>query len=229
MSLTLYLHPLASFCHKVLIALYENGTDFRAVTVDLGDPGETAVLMAKWPVGKIPVLHDEARDRVVPETSIIIEYLQRHYPGPTPMLPADEEDRLDARLWERFFDLYVSVPVQKIVTDRIRPEGGNDPVGVADAHRTLDTAYVMIETRMAGRTWVVGDGFGISECSATPALFYASMVHPFAPDQHNLKAYFERLMTRPSVRRTLAEARPYFSMFPYREAMPERFLRDEAA
>lgn len=229
MSLTLYLHPLASFCQKVLIAFYENGTDFRAVNVNLGDPGERAALTAKWPLCKIPVLHDERRDRLVPETSIIIEYVQKHYPGRAPMLPADEELRLDARLWERFFDLYVNVPTQKIVTDRIRPEGGNDPVGVADAHRTLDTAYAMIEARLAGRTWAVGDAFGISECSATPALFYASIVHPFGSDQHNLKAYFERLMARPSVRRTLAEARPYFSFFPYREAMPGRFLHDEVA
>ena len=229
MALTLYLHPLASFCHKVLIAFYENGTDFRAVTVNLGDPGERAALTAKWPLCKIPVLHDEGRDRVVAETSIIIEYVQKHYPGPAPMLPADEELLLDTRLWERFFDLYVNVPTQKIVTDRIRPEGGNDPVGVTEAHHTLDTAYAMIEARMADRTWAVGDRFGISECSAAPALFYASIVHPFGPDQHNLKAYFERLMARPSVRRTLAEARPYFSFFPYREAMPERFLRDEAA
>lgn len=226
MALTLYTHPLASFCHKVLIAFYENGTEFHPVTVDLGDPRETAALTAKWPVGKIPVLHDGARDRVVPETSIIIEYVQQHYPGPLQMLPADADARLDARLWERFFDLYISVPMQKIVTDRIRPEGGNDPVGVADARRTLDTAYQMIESQLMGKTWATGEDFTIADCSATPGLFYASIVHPFARGQHNLAAYFERLVARPSVRRTLAEARPYFHFFPYREAMPERFLHD---
>ncbi|MDH4987987.1 glutathione S-transferase family protein [Aminobacter anthyllidis] len=227
MALTLYLHPLASFCHKVLIALYENGTEFNQVIVDLGDPGETAALTARWPVGKIPVLHDGARDRIVPETSIIIEYLQQHYPGPTPMLPTDAEHQLDARLWERFFDLYISVPMQKIVTDRIRPEGGNDPVGVADARRTLDTAYQMIERQLADKTWAMGADFTIADCAAAPGLYYASIVHPFAGGQRNLAAYFERLVARPSVRRTINEARPYFHFFPYREAMPERFLHDE--
>ena len=153
MSLTLYIHPLASFCHKVLIALHENEVAFRPETIDLGDPGSAAELLAKWPVGKIPVLHDAGRERVVPETSIIIEYLQQHYPGPVALLPEDGDARLEARLWDRFFDLYVSVPMQKIVTDRIRPEGGNDPVGVADAHRTLDTAYAMIDAQLDGKRW----------------------------------------------------------------------------
>ncbi|GAA2831237.1 glutathione S-transferase [Aminobacter aminovorans] len=227
MALTLYSHPLASFCHKVLIALYENGTEFNQVIVDLGDPGETAALTAKWPVGKIPVLHDGARDRVLPETSIIIEYLQQHYPGPVTLLPTEAERQLDARLWERFFDLYVSVPMQKIVTDRIRPEGGNDPVGVADARRTLDTAYQMIESQLAGKSWATGEDFTIADCSATPGLFYASIVQPFASSQRNLAAYFERLIARPSVQRTLAEAQPYFHFFPYREAMPERFVHGQ--
>lgn len=226
MSLTLYLHPLASFCHKVLIAFYENGTAFEAVTVDFFDPGSAAALFEKWPVGKIPVLHDKARDRVVPETSVIIEYVQQHYPGPLPMLPANPDARLDARLWDRFFDFYVSVPMQKIVTDRLRPEDGNDPVGVANARTSLDTAYAMLETQLRGKRWVTGNAFTLADCSATPALFYASIVHPFGKDQVNLAAYVERLLERPSVRRTIAEARPYFSNFPYRQTMPERFLRD---
>lgn len=46
------------------------------------------------------------------------------------LLPDDPEEQLQARLWDCFFDLYVSVPMQKIVIDRIRPEGQNDPHGV---------------------------------------------------------------------------------------------------
>jgi glutathione S-transferase len=78
MSLTLYLHPFASFCHKVLIALYENGMPFEASLVDFSNPGSAAAHIERWPVGKIPVLHDSADNRVVPETSIMIEYLQQH-------------------------------------------------------------------------------------------------------------------------------------------------------
>jgi glutathione S-transferase len=226
MALTLYIHPLASFCQKVLIALYENEVVFRSETVDFGDPGSAAKLLARWPVGKIPVLHDTARDRTVPETSIIIEYVQQHYPGPIPLLPIESEERLDARLWERFFDLYVSVPMQKIVTDRLRPDNGKDAIGVEEARRTLDTAYEMIDAQVDGKRWAIGDRFTIADCAAAPALFYALIVHPSDGGRRNLEAYFERLLDRPSMQRTLKEARPFFSMFPYRDALPDRFLRD---
>lgn len=228
MSLTLYMHPLASFCHKVLITLYENGTAFEPVTVDLGDPRSVAELTALWPTGKIPVLRDAKRGRTVPETSIIIEYLHEHYPGPVALLPADGDERLEARLWDRFFDLYVSVPLQKIVVDRLRPADAKDPAGVGEARAMLDTAYAMIDRQLDGKEWAVSDRFTIADCAAAPALFYTSIVQPFAPEHGNLAAYFERLLARPSVARTLREARPYFSHFPYVEAMPERFLRDEA-
>ena len=224
MPLTLYLHPLASFCHKVLIALYENGAAFEPRIVDFADEEARAGFLDIWPVGKIPVLRDENRDRTVAESSIIIEYVDRHYPGASAMLPDDAEARLDARLWDRFFDLYVHVPMQKIVTDRLRPADERDRRGVVDARATLATAYAMIERHMEDRTWAAGERFSIADCAAAPALFYAGILEPF-PDGHgNVAAYFERLLERPSFARTLAEARPYFHMFPFRDAMPARFL-----
>ena len=80
MSLTLYYHPLASFCWKALIALYETGTPFEPHIVDLAHEGSRAEFLKLWPIGKFPVLRDDAKDRTIPESSIIIEYL-RHYPG----------------------------------------------------------------------------------------------------------------------------------------------------
>lgn len=227
MTLTLYLHPLASFCHKVLVGLYENETPFEARIVDFADAGSAAAHVERWPVGKIPVLHDGETGRVVPETSIIIEYLQQHYPGPVRLLPDDPERLLEVRLWDRFYDLHVSVPMQKIVTDRIRPEGAGDPHGVAKAHAVLDTAYAMMDGQLNGKRWATGDAFTMADCSALPALFFASIVHPFRDDQRALAAYLDRLLLRPSVARVIAEARPYFAFFPYREAMPTRF-RGEA-
>jgi glutathione S-transferase len=223
MALTLYFHPLASFCHKVLMALYENGTPFMGEIVNLGDRAASAHFFQMWPVGKIPVLRDEARGQTIPETTVIIEYLDRHYPGPCPLFPGDEEARLEARLWDRFFDSYVHQQMQKIVLDRIRPEGKSDPHGVAEARRMLATAYDTIEQRMASRIWAAGDAFSVADCAAAPALFYAGIVAPF--DAYpNVAAYFERLAARASFARIVAEARPYFRFFPYREAIPARFL-----
>jgi glutathione S-transferase len=226
MSLTLYFHPLASFCHKVLIALYEKDIAFEGHVVDFGNPGDSAKFLDLWPVGKIPVLRDEARNRTVPETTIIIEYLDQCFPGSARLFPLDPMQALDARLWDRFFDQYVSVPMQKIVTDRLRAEGEHDPKGVEDARATLATAYDMLERHLASKTWAIGAAFTVADCAAAPALFYADTLCPFMETHAALAAYFNRLMDRQSVRRTYAQASPYFHMYPYREGIRARFLND---
>jgi glutathione S-transferase len=81
MTLKLYFHPLSSFCQKALIAFYENETPFEPVIVDLFNEASATAFKKIWPIGKFPVLRDEARDRTVPESSIIIEYLAQHYPA----------------------------------------------------------------------------------------------------------------------------------------------------
>jgi glutathione S-transferase len=229
MSLTLYQHPLASFCHKVLVALYENDTPFRSVTVNFGDETSRAKLFALWPLGKIPVLRDERLGRTVPETSIIIEHLEEHYPGAQALLPRDAALRLETRLWDRIFDLYVQVPMSKIVTDRLRGDGEKDPRGVSEAHASLRTAYATLDQRVREKTWVMGDAFSMADCAAAPALFYAGIVSPFAGEYPHTAAYFERLVARPSFARTLAEARPYFHLFPYKDDIPARFLTGAGA
>jgi glutathione S-transferase len=222
-ALTLYYHPLASFCHKVLIALYENGTPFEPRIVDLADDSSSAEMLAHWPVGKIPVLRDHRREQTVPETSVIIEYLAQHHPGAVPLLPLDAERALQVRLWDRFFDLYVAAPMSKVVTDRLRRAGGADPVGVEEALATLGRAYALLEARLPPGGWAVGDTFSLADCAAAPALFYADIVRPFRDDHPRVAAYHERLLARPSVARTLAEARPYFPLFPLSDRIPARF------
>lgn len=65
MSLTLYFHPLSSFCQKVLIALYENETPFQPRIVDLMNEEARGDFLKVWPIGKFPVLRDERRGRTV--------------------------------------------------------------------------------------------------------------------------------------------------------------------
>jgi glutathione S-transferase len=214
MSLKLYLHPLASFCQKVLIAFHENGTPFEPHIVDLGDDTARAAFLKLWPLAKIPVLRDEARDQTLPESSIIIEYLDTQYPGPARLIPTDPELALRTRLSDRFYDLYLQEPMQKIVTDRLRPEGKNDPHGVELAKATLRTAYAVIERDMATKRWAMGDSFTLADCAAAPALFYADKVVPFGDTYPNTAAYLARLMERPSFARVLDEAKPYLRLFP---------------
>lgn len=213
MSLTLHMHPLASFCWKVLIALYENDTPFEAHLVDLADPEAAAAFKALWPTAKMPLLIDMARDRTVPETSIIIEYLDTAYPGPVRFIPEDTDAALRVRLLDRLFDLYVQEPMQKIVGDRIRPDGAQDPHGVAHARAQLAMAYDLLETQLADRTWAAGETFSLADCAAAPGLFYADKVAPLT-DHPTVSAYLDRLLARPSFKRVLREAEPYFAMFP---------------
>jgi glutathione S-transferase len=213
MALTLYYHPFSSYCQKVLIALYENGTPFTPRLINLADAADEAALRAVWPIRLFPVLEDEKRREVVPEATIIIEYLALHYPGPFQPLPADQAAALDVRLWDRIFDNYVMTPMQKLGLDLRRPADAKDPAGVKDARDMLHKAYALINDRMADRTWAAGDGFSLADCAAAPALFYANLLEPFA-DYPHVQAYFDRLQARPSFARCVEEAKPYRAFFP---------------
>jgi glutathione S-transferase len=214
MTLTLYYHPFSSFCQKVLVALYEREVPFDGVVLNPSDPEQKAAFERRWPMGKFPVLRDEARDVTVPESSLIVEYLDRAHPAPPPLVPADRDAARGARLWDRFFDNYVELPLQKAVGDGLRPEGARDPHGVEEARGLLGRAYDLLENSLGdGREWAAGGVFTLADCGAAPALFYANMVRPFA-GRPRLEAYYGRLRARPSFARAVDEAREYRSFFP---------------
>lgn len=203
-------HPFSSYSQKVLVALYENGTDF--VYRSLEDADAQALLAQCWPMKRFPVLRDG--ERTVLEASTIIEYLDLHYPGPTRLLPQDPDQAWQVRMLDRFFDNYISTPQQKCVFDRLRPEHQRDPYGVTEAQRMLDTAYAWLEDHLAGRTWAVGDKFSLADCAAAPFLFYADWTYPINAAFARVRAYRLRLLQRPSFARAVDEARPYRGYFP---------------
>ena len=222
-ALTLHYHPLSSYCHKVLIAIDVLGIDVDKRLLDLADPEERAAHLASWPMGKMPLLVD--RFRPVPESSIMIEYLQRHHarPGRT-LIPDAPEAALDVRLWDRLFDLYVMTPMQALTADLLRPEGEKDVRGAARAREGLLSAYALIDRHLEGRAWVADDEFSMADCAAAPALFYAVTYVPLPPQHVHLAAYFERLMDHPSVALTIDQARPYFKFYPGRGGLSRRFF-----
>ncbi len=224
----LHYHPLSSYCHKVLIALDALEVEADRRLLNLGDPGERAAYLALWPTGKMPLLVD--RGQVVPETSIIIEHLQRHHarPGRT-LIPVDADDALQVRLWDRLFDLYVMTPMQAFTADLLRPEGERDPHGLAQARERLLSTYALVDRQIEGRTWACGDAFSMADCAAAPALFYASTYVPLPPEHAALTAYFERLLAHPSVARVIDQARPWFRFYPGRAGLSRRFFDPAAA
>jgi glutathione S-transferase len=209
-SLTLYQHPFALYCWKPLIALYERKVPFTPVLVE----ADRSAVAALWPPASIPVLVDDGA--VVPESSVIVEHLDRHGDA-RPLVPADRERALPARLWDRVCDTSIATPVQTIVFDALRPEDVKDPYGVERARQTLELAYTTLERHLDEHAdgWLAGDAFTLADCAAAPALHYAEVLHPLDPDRRPaLAAYLERLLARPSVARVIDEARPYRELFP---------------
>jgi glutathione S-transferase len=206
-SLTLHQHPFAAYCWKALIALYERDVPFTSELVE----ADRSALAALWPPASLPVLVDG--DTVVPESSTVVEYLDRHGSAP-PLIPESRDAALWTRVWDRVIDGHVMTPMQAIVFDALRPDGDKDPYGVANARAKLDDAYAILDGRLDGG-WLAGETFTLADCAAGPALHYADVVHPIDRGAHPaLSAYLERLLARPSVARVIDEARPYRELFP---------------
>ena len=212
MTLKLYMHPLSSYCHKALIALYENDVAFDPVIIDRSTVEDFKKL---WPIGKFPLLRDVRRDHLIPESTIIIEYLDLHYPGKVKLLPGDPDRARQVRMRDRFFDLYLHAPMQKYPGDWLRPSGNRDPYGVEEAKRAYRIALDMLESELVGKTWVMGEEFTMADCAAAPALYYGERFYgPFRESHPVTMAYLDRLMARSSYARVLQEAKPYLHLLP---------------
>ena len=206
----LYAHPFSSYSQKVLIALYENGTGFEYRNLEGKQAGEELARLS--PVGRFPMLVDG--DRVIFESSAIIEHLQEHHRGPALLIPTDADSAIEARMLDRFFDNYVMTPMQKLVHDHMRPAEARDAYGTAEAIRLLDKAYAWLNGWLQGRQWACGNSFSLADCAAAPSLFYADWVHPIPEALNDARGYRQRLLAQPSVARAVDEARPFRHYFP---------------
>ncbi len=86
--LQLFAHPFSSYCQKVLIALYADGTPFEYRMLDQEHPENMEELRRHWPFGLFPVLLDGGEPVI--ETSLIIEHLQARHPGFNIWIPEGE-------------------------------------------------------------------------------------------------------------------------------------------
>jgi glutathione S-transferase len=212
MTLTLHEHPFASYCWKARIALYERDVPFESRVV--GDAADRARLAELWPMASIPVLVDHAAGLSLPESTIIVEYLDGLGDAPQ-LIPADAAAALQVRLWDRVIDGHVMSPMQKIVGDSLRPDGRRDPQGVAEARAELDRTYELLNVHLADGGWAAGDSISLADCSAAPALFYARVVQRWDEERlADLTRYFIKLTARASVARVIDEAREYRELFP---------------
>lgn len=210
MTIELFAHPFSSYCQKVLIGFYENDIPFAYRMLEEAGVGEEFASL--WPMKRFPILRENGR--VVLESTIIIEYLQVHHPGPVMLIPEDPDLALEVRMLDRFFDNYVMTPQGKFVFDALRPAERRDAQGVEEARKMLDISYAWLDQRMQGRTWAAGEIFTLADCAAAPSLFYADWTHRIPERYENLVAYRARLLQRPSFARAVDEGRRFRHYFP---------------
>ena len=212
MTLQLFGHPFSSYTQKALVALHENATPFTFRMLSQEDEATFAEFAALWPLKRFPILVDGAT--TILEATAVIEYLAVRHPGPVALIPADPAAAVTVRMMDRFFDNYISTPLQKLVFDRLRPEAARDDYGVTEARTMLDTAYAWLNRTMADRPWAAGEAFSMADCAAAPALFYADWGHPLGDRFPHVTGYRQRLLARPSFARAVDGGRPYRHYFP---------------
>ena len=210
----LFYNPISTYSQKVLIALYEKGIDFEPEIVNLMDADARTLYREVYPLGKVPCLQLED-GHIIPESSIIVEYLD---PMAEPTLikgDADEQRRI--RFKDRMFDLYLNEAVVTLLFQGMKPESEQDPERIDKAKFHIATMYGFMENELSTQPYANGEEFLMSDCSAAPGLFYAEQIAPFAEHQ-NISAYWERLKSRPSVQRTHEEAAPILAEFVAKDA-----------
>jgi glutathione S-transferase len=147
--LTLYDAARCPYCARVRIVLAEKAVEYEPVEIDLAD--RPAWLYEKNPIGKVPVLEEDAW--VLPESAVIMEYLEERYPEPA-LLPADPGERAEARLrvWEhdrRLADDYYAFR-------RGEPRDG------------LDARLAGLERVLEGRPYLAGREYSLADVAYLP-------------------------------------------------------------
>lgn len=207
----LYGHPFSLYSQKAILALYESDIAFELRKLDEGS--EAAATWASiWPIEHFPVLVDG--DRVIPEASAIIEYIQAKLPEDVQLIPSAPMEAVEVRLMDRIFDNYVSSPAMRIVFDHGRPEGKHDEMGIEAWKALLDKSYRWLDDRLSGREWAACDTFSMADCAASPALLYAHWTYPIPAELRTLHGFRRRLIERASYARLLDESRTFRPYFP---------------
>ncbi len=182
MSLTLYDAPRCPYCARVRIVLAEKGVAFEVVEVDLGD--RPAWIYEKNDTGRVPVLEEDGWP--LPESAVIMEYLEERYPEPA-LLPADPADRAEARL-----RIHRAEELTRPYYALRRGEAG--------ARERLDAELGRLDALLQGRAWLGGAGYGLADVALVPWLLRARVGMGVDLDRFSALAHWlGRLLERPAV------------------------------
>jgi glutathione S-transferase len=181
--MVLYDAARCPYCARVRIVLAEKGLEYERVEIDLDD--RPAWIYEKNPSGKVPVLEEDGF--VLPESAVIMEYLDERNPAPA-LLPADRAARAHARVWIDRFDDRLG---RAYYARRRREEG---------AERKLDARLAALDLALAERPFLSGDDYGLADIAYLPWVLRArSMLGVEFDGLLSLAAWIDRLSERPAV------------------------------
>lgn len=207
----LYGHPFSLYTQKAILAFYEAGIAFDLKKLEKGSEA-SRIWSTIWPIEHFPVLADD--ERVIPEATAIIEYIQAKFPDRVRLIPTSPMEAVEVRLMDRIFDNYITTPSQQIVFDYVRPADKRDEMGVESYKAELDKAYRWLDQHIEGREWAASLEFSLADCAAAPALLYAHWTYPIPDEFGALRDYRRRLVQRESYAKLLHESRRFRNFFP---------------
>jgi glutathione S-transferase len=184
--------------------LQELEVDFEAVTVNLvaGEHRKPDFLRIK-PAGKLPVLVDD--DLVLTESVAIVLYLGDKYPAKG-FMPAGLEERAEVERWLLFTATELEQPLWRMARHtNLYPEAKRLPADIALARDDFTPMAGVLDDRMKGRQFVVGDRATVADFVLAYTLDWANEVQMLAGFPR-LKDYMERMYARPHAPMRIAEA-----------------------
>lgn len=201
----LYGSPISPFVCKAAVLLEEKHIDFQWLPVRPHDrdPGFSAIS----PLGKIPAYRDERI--ALSDSSVICFYLEKTYPTPA-LYPADTVELAQALWWEEYFDEGLIVPMRTIFFQKWQgPLLRNVPTDeriLAEGYDRLPPMLDFVESRLRPNAWMVGDLFSIADISLAAAFVNLRWAeHAIDAHRHpKLTVYIERILSRPSFKKTIA-------------------------
>jgi len=180
--LTLYDADRCPYCARVRIVLAEKGVAHDTVVVDLHD--RPAWIYEKNPLGKVPVLEED--ELVLPESAVIMEYLDERYPEPA-LWPAGPAERAAGRLLVERFDSF-SRPYYALRR------------GDEDARGRFADELAALDDLLSKRPFLTGQEFGLADVAYLPWILRSrSSLGVDLDDQPALAEWVQRTGERPSV------------------------------
>jgi len=180
--LTLYDAPRCPYCARVRIVLAEKQVEYEAIEVDLDD--RPAWIYEKNATGRVPVIEEDGW--VLPESAVIMEYLEERYPDPA-LLALDPAERALGRLW-----IFRHDELTRPYYALRRGEEG--------AAQRLDAELAKLDAALVARRWLGGLAYGLADIAYVPWVLRARDLLGVSLDEHPAVVdWLERLVERPAV------------------------------